>query len=131
MNNCIDWRYDQYKGELIFGAHGIKRLIVDFEEVGLFSFKSKTWLWAWKNPRLEEKVNSEISRIRDYGYKRGFEKLTNPKWPADEFDGWEMTAIAAYLMKAKGAFKVPSSDNMFYSFMIYKNVRWADTTQPN
>lgn len=130
-NNCLNWHYDQYKGELTFSGHGIKKLIIDFEEVGLLSFKSNTWLWAWKNPCLEEKVKSEIGRVRNYGHKRGFEKLTNPKWSADEYDGWEMTAIAAYLMKAKGAFRATSSDNMFYSFVIYKNIRWADIRQPN
>lgn len=130
-NNCSNWYYDQYKGELTFSAHGIKKLIIDFEEVGLFSLKSNTWLWAWKNPRLEEKVRSEISRVRDFGYKRRFEKLTYPKWSADERDGWDMTAIAAYLMKAKGAFKMPSSNKMFNTFMIYKNIRRADIIQPN
>ena len=130
-NNCLNWHYDQYKGELTFSAHGIKKLVIDFEEVGLLSLRSYTWLWAWKNPRLEEKVKSEICRVRDYGHKRGFEKLTNPRLSADEYDGWQMTAIAAYLMKAKGANRVPSSDNLFHSFVIYKNIRWADIAQPN
>jgi len=124
-----NWYYNQYTGELTFSNNGIKKLIVDYEEVGSLSFKSNTWLWSWGNPNLEKKIKSEIVAVRDFGRKRGFEKLTNPKWTADESDGWEMTAIAAFIMKAKGAYRVPSSDSMLYSFMIYKNIRWVDTTE--
>lgn len=124
-----NWYYDQTTGELTFSDNGNKKIIIDYEEVGSLSFKSNTWLWAWANPHLEQKVKSEICKVRDYGQKRNFKRLTNSKWKADEYDGWEMTAIAAYLMKAKGAYRVPSSDSMLYSFMIYKNVRWADTTR--
>ena len=124
-----DWYYDQYTGELTFSDDGVKKIIVDYEEVGSLSFKSNTWLWSWGNPNLEKKIKSEIVKVRDIGRKRGFEKLTDPKWTADEYDGWEMTAIAAYLLKAKGAYRVPSDDSMLYSFMIYKNIRWVDTTK--
>ncbi len=121
-----NWYYDQLTGELSFSDFGIKKLIIDYEEVGSISLKSNTWLWAWANPHIEERIKSEIVKVREYGHKRRFEKLTNPKWVADEPDGWEMTAIAAYLLKAKGAYRAPSSDNMLYSFMIYKNIRWTE-----
>ena len=124
-----DWYYDQLTGQLTFSDNGIKKFIIDYEEVGSLSLKSNTWLWAWENPNLEEKIKSKIGLVRDYGQRRQFEKLINPKWTADQFDGWEMTAIAAYLMKAKGAYRVPSEDSLLYSFMIYKTIRWADSTK--
>lgn len=124
-----NWFYNQYTGELTFSDDGITKLIVDYEEVGSLSFKSNTWLWAWENPHLEEKIKSQIGMVRAYGLKRDFEKLINPKWTADEYDGWEMTAIASYLMKAKGAYRVPSSDSTLYSFMIFKDIRWPDSVK--
>ena len=124
-----NWYYDQYTGELTFSDSGVKKLIIEYEEVGSLSFKSNTWLWAWANPHLEDKIKSEITLVRDIGTKRNFEKLKNPKWTADEYDAWEMTAIAAYLMKAKGAYRAPSRDSSLFSFMIYKNIRWADTSK--
>lgn len=129
VGNYQRWYYDQTTGELTFSDNGVPKIIVDYEDVGSISFKSHTWLWALDNPYLEEKIKSRIGIVRSYGLKRGFEKLVNPKWAADEYDGWEMTAIAAYLMKAKGAYRVPSSDSSLYSFMIFKNIRWADTTK--
>ncbi|MEQ1797386.1 MAG: DUF6882 domain-containing protein [Lacibacter sp.] len=124
-----NWFYDQYTGELTFSDSGVKKVIIDYEEVGSLSYKSNTWLWAWENPNLEEKVKKEIGQVKDYGNKRSFKKLTDPKWKADEYDAWEMTAIAAYLMKAKGAYRVPSKDSLLLSFMIYKRIRWADSSK--
>lgn len=122
-----NWFYDQNTGELTFSDSGIKKLIIDYEEVGSLSFKSNTWLWYWGNPHLEQKIKSEIGTVREFGIRRDFEKLINAKWNADVYDGWEMTAIASYLMKAKGAYRVPSKDSLLLSFMIYKNIRWADS----
>ncbi|MBO9659736.1 MAG: hypothetical protein J7527_13020, partial [Chitinophagaceae bacterium] len=118
-------------GELTFSKNKIKKLIIDYENVGSVSFKSNTWLWAWDNPHLEEKIKSEITMVKRYGETRNFEKLITPKWTADEYDGWEMTAIGAYLMQAKGAYRVPSSDGSLYSFMLFKEIRWADGVNPN
>ena len=126
-----NWYYDQLTGELTFSDHGIKKLVIDYEEVGSISEVTNTFLWAWNNPHLEEKIKSEIVRVKEYGLKRKFEKLINPKWTADQYDGWEMTAIAAYLLKSKGAYRVPTSNDKLFSFMIFKNIRWADTTHVN
>lgn len=124
-----NWYYDQYNGKLTFSDSSETKLVIDYEEVGSLSFKSNTWLWAWNNPYLEENVKSQIGKVKTYGLKRGFEKLIRPKWTADEYDGREMTAIAAYLMKAKGAYRVPSKDSMLYSFMIFKDIRWPDSSK--
>jgi hypothetical protein len=122
-----NWYYDQLTGELTFSDSGITKLIIKYEEVGSLSFKTNTWLWSWRNPYLEDRIKSEIAIVKNYGLKRGFEKLTEPKWKADEYDAWEMTAIAAYIMKAKGAYRVPSKDNKLLSFMIFKNITWANS----
>ena len=129
INQYQNWYYDQYTGKLTFSDSSVTKLIIDYEEVGSLSFRSNTWLWAWNNPYLEEKVKSQIGKVKTYGVRRGFEKLIKSEWKADEYDGWEMTAIAAYLMKAKGAYRVPSKDSMLYSFMIFKDIRWPDSSK--
>ena len=104
------WLYDQTTGKLTFSDDGVEQLVIDYEEVGSVSYNSNTWLWAWANPHLEDKIKSEITTVRDYGHQRDLEKLVTPKWKAREVDGWEMTAIAAYLLNAKGAYRIPHSD---------------------
>ena len=122
-----NWYYDQLTGLLTFSDNGITKLIIEFEDVGSVSEVTNTFLWAWANPHTEEKVKSEIIKVKEYGIEHNFEKLITPKWTADQYDGWEMTAIAAYLLKAKGAYRVPATDDeKLFSFMIFKNITWPN-----
>ena len=117
-----DWFYDQETGIITFSNAETKDKIVEiqYEEVGSISTISKTWLWSWANPHIEPKVKTEIEIVRDYGQENDLESLTKSKWFADEYDAWEMTAISAYLMKAKGAYRFPLENT--FSFVIYKEI---------
>ena len=121
------WDYDQLTGKLIFSDKGVQKVIIDYEEVGSVSLKSNTWLWAWGNSSIEENVKKEITTIRTYGIKRGFESLFKAKWSADIVDGWDMAAISAYILKAKGVYRVPSHDNKLFSFMLFKKITVVDS----
>lgn len=121
LNSYTRWEYDQTQGQLIF-YRGNKKMVIDYEMVGTYSLKDSTWLWAWGNPSVSKNVLTELEKIRSYGEERGFGKLSNRKWKTIEQEGWEMTWVCAYLMKAKGAFKVPSDNDSLFSFMLYKNI---------
>jgi hypothetical protein len=49
------------------------------------------------------------------------------KWSADIVDGWDMAAISAYILKAKGVYRVPSDDNKLFSFMLFKKITVVDS----
>jgi hypothetical protein len=115
-----NWFYDQEKGTLSFSDKGIDKIIIKYEEVGSISKTSNTWLWSWANPHLDYKIKTDVNLVKEYGEKQKLEKLIKRKWNADEYDGWEMTAISAYLMRAKGAYRVPTEKT--FSFMIYKEI---------
>jgi len=115
-----NWFYDQEKGTLIFSDKGIDKIIIKYEQVGSISKISNTWLWSWANPNLDDKIKTDINFVKEYGQKQKLEKLIKRKWNADEYDGWEMTAISAYLIEAKGAYRVPTEKTL--SFMIYKEI---------
>ncbi len=102
------WFYDQLTGELTFSDAEVKKLIINFESVGSFSLKSNTWMWSWANKHTQEKVKSEIIKVKEFGEKRNFEKLFDPIWEAEEVDGWEMAGISAYILQAKGVYRAPS-----------------------
>jgi hypothetical protein len=114
------WFYDQETGYLTFSDGDIIKIKIKYEEVGSISKTSNTWLWSWANPHLEDKIKTDILEVKEYGEKHNFEPLTKRKWYADEYDGWEMTGISAYLMKAEGAYRVPTENT--FSFMIFKEV---------
>ncbi len=131
VSSYQNWYYDQLTGKLTFSDNGIKKLIIDYEDIGSFSFISNTWLWSWDNPHVEENIKQEIKSVKEFGHKRNFTKLINAKWTAEEVDGWEMSAIACYLLKAKGVYRVPVSNGKVLSFMLFKKITWADTIHLN
>jgi hypothetical protein len=127
LSTYQNWFYDQETGELTFSDNGIKKLIIKYEDVGSVSLKSNTWLWSWANETTEDIVKSQIGLVKEFGEKRQFEKLTSKQWTAEEVDGWEMTSISAYLLKAKGAYRVKTNNDSLFQFMIFKEIIWADS----
>jgi len=94
-----------------------------FHMVGSVSDRSNTWMWSWDNPYLLDNVKEEMLKVKAYGEKNGIEKLIQPKWSGNEDDGWAMTAIAARILKAKGAFSFLSDEMMIY--VVFSDVRWG------
>ncbi len=127
LSTYQNWFYDQETGELTFSDNGIKKLIIKYEDVGSVSLKSNTWLWSWANETTEDLVKSKIGLVREFGERRQFEKLSSRKWTADEVDGWEMTSIAAYLLKAKGGYRVKTNNDSLFQYFIFKEINWADS----
>ena len=82
-----------------------------------------TGLWAWANDSIEERLRTDLNEVRRFGEHRGIWQLSTPKWEADEVDGWEMTSISAYVLQAKGAYRMPSED--LFTFAILDSVVWA------
>lgn len=115
-----DWFYDQDTGILEFSIKGKHIVSFKYEEVGSLSKISNTWLWSWANPHISEEIKQKINSVREYGLLHNLEPLSKDKWFADEYDGWEMTAITAYLLKAKGAYRFPLENT--FSFVVYKEV---------
>jgi hypothetical protein len=101
-----DWHQDS--GQLIFTRDDRTQLVTDFQFVGGVSSRSHTWLWSWANHSILEPVKQQIRRVRTLGEEQRFLKLACARWPADEGDGWDMAAVAAYLLQAKGAYRSPS-----------------------
>ena len=116
--------YDQDTGTLTFSSGGRIGVVADIQIVGSTSKTTGTWLWAWDNPSVLESVKHCVDDVRAHGQKHGFAKLTTPKWTGDERDGWEMAAVAAYLLKAEGAYR--AADELGVLFMVLRNVRRSD-----
>jgi hypothetical protein len=114
------WFYDQETGLIEFFDGDTLKLRITYQEVGSVSKISNTWLWAWANPNLADNIAVDSDEVREFGDANNFERLTKRKWMADEVDGWEMTAIMAFLTNAKGAYRVPG-DNV-YSFLVFTDI---------
>jgi uncharacterized protein DUF6882 len=122
------WDWDDERSAVVFSNGGIPRVIAASQLVGSVSTKTGTWLWAWSNQHIEPRHRRDLDEVRRYGEHHGIWQLTTPKWEADETDGWEMTSIAAYVLQAKGAYRMPNRH--LFSFAIFDEVTWAGPAKP-
>jgi hypothetical protein len=118
-------RYDWYQenAELVFSDKGKPVVVADVQFVGSISTRSGTWMWSWANASLLESAKSRIRQVRAYGEGHSILQLACACWEGDEADGWEMTAISAFLLKAKGAYRSPDENGS--TFMVMTDIRWA------
>lgn len=118
------WDWDDARSAVIFSSGGTPRVVAPSQLVGSVSRRTGTWLWAWANDQIEPRLRRDLDEVRRFGDHHGIWQLTTPRWEADETDGWEMTSIAAYVLQARGAYRMPVDH--LYTFAIFDAVRWAE-----
>jgi hypothetical protein len=119
------WRYDAESGTLTFSEGGVPRVIATVQVVGTTSTKSHTWLWGWANQSVPPARTALLAEVRRFGEVESLSILIQPEWPDDEHHGWEMAAITAKIIGAKGAYRAPR-DSGGYSYYVYTDVRLAN-----
>lgn len=123
INNYPRWDYHQESGQLIFSGGELPDLVAEVEFVGTLSTVSDTWMWSWANFSLLEPVRSRIEAVRGHGEAHDYPHLTVPKWKADMYDGWHMTAIAVELLGAIGAYRAPSDNGYIFMAILSASYR--------
>ena len=116
-----DW--DQDSATLVFSDAGVAKVIATFQFVGSHSKRSGTWLWAWGNRSIDEKLSAGARKVRAYGEQHKISRLTQAKWAAQEVDAWEMAAVQAKLTGALGLYRSPDENGA--SFLAITAIRWA------
>jgi hypothetical protein len=117
------YHWDQGTGELVFSREGRPGLVADVQFVGSTSSEIGTWLWSWANPSIDEAVRRRVREVREYGEEHGFLKLAAAHWTGGEEQAWEMTAVAALLLRARGAYRSP--EHRGSTFLLITDLRWA------
>jgi len=102
------------------------KVLAQIQAVGSTSTTSNTWLWGWANESLPTSVTARICEVRDFGNSEALAKLTEPKLPDQEYLGWELTAIAAQIIGAKGAYRCPGERGFLY--LLYTDLAFANSS---
>jgi hypothetical protein len=126
--NISSWErydYDLDRGTLTFSHAGTPRVIASIIVTGTTSQSAGDWLWSWANGHMPEKVSETVKKVRDFSIAEGISELTEPCLRDDEHLGWAMTAIAARVLDAKGAYRCPRKEGG-YMYMLYTEVAFAD-----
>jgi len=123
INEHEQWDWYQETGKLIFSHNGKPQVEAVIHFAGSYSTTSETWMWAWANQHLDEKVTSASKRLKTIGDEQQLQKLASGRWEATEVDGWGMTAILAKELSSIGAYRTPS-DNGF-AYMVIEKAKWV------
>jgi len=118
------WDWYQETGKLVFSHDDKPQVEADIHFVGSYSSSSETWMWAWANEYLDEKIKSASRALKAIGEQQKLLKLTSARWEATEVDGWEMTALLAKEMNSIGAYRTPSENGFVY--MVVEKARWIN-----
>lgn len=114
------WNYDLDCGTLTFFKDGVPKVQASIQAVGTTSISSKTWLWAWANEYLPSNVKKGVEDVRAFGERENISELTKAKLPDDEHLGWEMTAISARILRARGAYRCQGDNGFLY--VVYSSI---------
>ena len=120
---CERWDWDQDTGALVFLQDGAARVMCDISFVGTHSSLDNSWLWGWANNSFSNAERESLAPIRSYGTEMGFVKLVGAHWFAEDDDGWLMTAFAARVLDAAGAYRTPTEHGHLY--MVIRAARSA------
>jgi hypothetical protein len=117
------WRCELDSAKLIFSDEALPRVTASILVAGTSSTEKREWRWGWANQSLPQPAVDRMREVREFGETSGVAELTHETLPADEHLGWEMTALAARVLGAKGAYRCPNKEG--FTYLIYTDIALA------
>jgi hypothetical protein len=111
------WDLNQDDGQLVFSLADGYKARAPAQIIGTYNTDDHTWLWAWDNPSIEDKLKSDALKLRKYGEEHHVDRLTQRKWVGTEDDAWAMVALAVKLCGEQGGYRGPAgATHVFIAF---------------
>ena len=112
------WDWDSEAVTLTFHDSTKHSLRIEVTIVG--TTQDDSWEWSWGNPNFAPDLTRDMEKVRAFGQVHGFEKLTSVFLDAGEDTGWEMTAGAAHVLNAPGAYRF--SIGQGHCYLLYRKI---------
>ncbi len=112
------WDWDEERSTLTFSDPERPSLEIDVAIVG--TTEGMSWEWSWANKNIPQSSKMDIEKVREFGESQGYHKLTKGFLEADEYTGWEMTAIAVKVLDDPGSYRFPTEHG--YCYLVYRSV---------
>ena len=93
-----------------------------FQIIGTFSPKSKTWRFAWANRYIPNDLKRSSLKLKDFGEANGLELLSQPKIKDDEM-GLVFTGICMKLSNGKGYYVIPADKEFPDIYLIFTRIK--------
>ncbi len=112
------WHYDDGARTIsFFDERPGEAVVADVTITGSFSTRTSSWMWAWANDGYTDAERAAVAPLRVFGEVRGIEKFQSAHWSAEEVDGWEVTQIAADLLRAAAIYRAPFDHVLVYMLL--------------
>jgi hypothetical protein len=115
------WNLDQDVGNLIFSNKDGTTAVCPAQIIGTYDSTDKTWLWAWDNPSIADRLKTDSLKMKAYGVTNHIERLTTAEWKCEESDAWAMAALAVKLCGSQAAYRGPAGST--YVFITFGAVK--------
>ena len=113
--------FNQIAGTIEFKNMGEVKLEFAVIEVGSWSSKSNSWMWAWANNSLIEEFKAKSLCFKDLYNKTGINIFNERGFQVDEYMAHELTAMAIHHINALGMYIVPTNDlKIFFALVELK-----------
>ncbi len=117
LDKILRWDFIQGSGNLEFSLPDGMKAETPAQIIGTYNSDDNTWLWAWANQSINEKLQQDALKLLKYGEEHKIERLTKRKWVGTEEDAWAMTALAVKLCGKQGAYRGASgATQVFFVF---------------
>ena len=112
------WDWDADSAVLTFSNACNAKLRIHVSIVG--TTQGDSWQWTWANPNIPHYSKLDMEKVREFGEAKGYEQLTSKFLTADEYTGWEMTAVAVHVLNALGSYRFPTGSGFCY--LAYRKI---------
>lgn len=120
IDDYANWFYNQSTETLrLFPSD--KEVYFKYIPVGTFSLNTNTWMWAWANEDSVEPRKFQTLKVKEFGEKKKYNKLTNAHFDGDGYTGWELTSIAFEIIGGIGTYRV-ISDHLEKYFLLTEKI---------
>lgn len=120
LDKILRWDFNQGSGQLEFSLPDGMKAISPAQIIGTYNSEDHTWLWAWANSSIEEKLQVDARQLLKYGEDHHIDRLTKHKWVGTEEDAWAMAALAVKVCGKQGAYRGPAGATRV--FMVFGEV---------
>lgn len=112
------WDWDGDSATITFSDPEKPPLQIPCTVVG--TIEGDQWEWTWANKNFEPVTKVGMNEVKAFGEEKCFDQLTTAFLDADEYTGWEVTAVTAHLLNAPGAYRFPTGHG--YCFVIFREL---------
>jgi hypothetical protein len=116
------WDYRLDDATLVFSQDGKPQVTTAIQVVGSVVLRSGSWLWAWANQSLPDRVVEDAAASRRFGAQHAIAELTTERMEEGSLVelGWELAAVTARIAQSRGAYRAPTKNG--YLFLVFRDL---------